>query len=59
MLSLGSWPTEPSEYKNIQLTPITKRIISQVHINIKEILPISFDKYRFHYLKVDKCSDGL
>ena len=45
MLSLGQWPTRPHNYVHTKLSPITKRILGQVRIEPKNILPLSFPNF--------------
>ena len=45
ILSLGQWPQTNTRNKNIELTPITKRILSQVHLQPEQLLPISYRKF--------------
>jgi hypothetical protein len=48
ILSLGHWPQTNTRQKNIELTPITKRILAQVHLQAEQLLPISFEKFVRH-----------
>ena len=34
VLSLGNWPTRPPAHSNYQLSPITKRILAQVRVDV-------------------------
>ena len=44
MLSLGEWPTRPHNRYG-SLSPITKRILNQVHIDPQDIMPLAFQQF--------------
>jgi hypothetical protein len=44
-LSLGAWPQTPGAFNHHDLTPITKRILKQVHVKALEILPLTFAEF--------------
>ena len=49
LLSLGSWPVRPISNSTLNLSPITKRILNQVHVDPLELLPISLQTFLSHH----------
>lgn len=45
VLTLGEWPTRPPAHHHHHLSPITKRILSQVHLEPQELLPITYQQF--------------
>lgn len=45
VLTLGDWPSRPPQTRNLPLSPITKRILSQVHFEPYQLLPITYQQF--------------
>lgn len=57
LLSLGCWPISPQPLKNPPMTPISRRILAQVHLVPSQLLPISYHDYLKHCEHAVRGSD--